>query len=137
MLKRVDRIGAVLNGGLFTARRVAGFGLAYLLFFASIVSVAHIAHAKGASFDPFHAIICSAGEEGASAPQMPASHGPDQDFSCCTLGFVPHAVLSSSGFGFFAPTPFALNTKIFPVYQTQEGYPLSAPGMSRAPPFMV
>ena len=135
MLKRVDRIWAVLNGGFFSWRRLAGFGLAYLLFFASIVSVAHTAHAKGASLDPFHAIICSDGGGETSAPQLPASHGPDQDFSCCTLGFVPHALLPASGFGFVAPPLFTLNSNIFPAFQTREGYPRSAPGMSRAPPF--
>ncbi|MEN9754964.1 MAG: hypothetical protein RLZ07_1346 [Pseudomonadota bacterium] len=137
MIERVDRIGAVLNGCPSKGRRVAGYFLAYFLFFASIFSAAHTVHAKGAPLDLLHAVICSVGEEGASTPQMPASQGPDKDLSCCTMGFGPQAVLPPSSSGFNAPTHFAFISKILPAYETQEGYPLSAPGMSRAPPFMV
>ncbi len=134
MFECANQTGAVLNGSARGARRVAGYCLAYLLFFAAIFSAAHTVHATGAPLDPLHAVICSVGEEGAS-PQAPVSHGPDKDFSCCTIGFAPHAVLPPSSAGFHAPTHFVFLSKILPAYETQVGYPLSAPGMSRAPPF--
>jgi len=136
MFESANQTGAVLNGSARGARRVAGYGLAYLLFFASIFSAAHTVHERGMPLDSLHAVICSVGEEGAS-PQAPVSHGPDKDFSCCMLGFGPQAVLPPSSAGFHAPTHFVFLSKILPAYETREGYPLSAPGMSRAPPFMV
>ena len=137
MLENVNDRGVGLNGSLRGARRAAGYCLAYLLFFASIFSAAHTVHAQGAPLDPLHAVICSVGEAGASTPQAPISHGPDKDFSCCTMGFAPHAVLPPSGSGINAPTYFVFLLKTLPTYETEEGYPLSAPGMSRAPPFMA
>jgi hypothetical protein len=137
MFECANQTGAVLNGSARGARRVAGYGLAYLLFFASIFSAAHTVHERGTPLDPLHRVICSVAEEGTSTPQVPASHGPDKDFSCCTIGFAPHAVLPPSSAGFNAPTHFVFLSKILPAYETQVGYPLSAPGMSRAPPFMV
>ncbi|MEI6572715.1 MAG: hypothetical protein WCO61_04125 [Alphaproteobacteria bacterium] len=125
----------MLNGSARGARRAAGYCLAYLLFFAAIFSAAHTVHTTGAPLDPLHATICSVGDEGASTPQAPASHGPDKDFSCCTLGFGPQAVLPPVSADFDAPTHFVFHSKILPAYGTEEGYPLSAPGMSRAPPF--
>jgi len=135
MLERLNDRGVVMNGSARGARQVAGICLAYLLFFASIFSAVHTVHAKGVLLDPLHATICSVGDEGASSPQAPTSHGPDKDFSCCTMGFGPQAVLPPSGADFNAPAQFAFLLKIFPGYETQDGYPLSAPGMSRAPPF--
>jgi len=135
MLERINDRGIVLNGSLRGARRAVGYCLVYLLFFATIFSAAHTVHVTGALLDPLHAVICSVGEEGASTPQAPASHGPDKDFSCCTLGFGPQAVLPPSDADYNAPIHFVFLSKILPAYETEEGYPLSAPGMSRAPPF--
>lgn len=137
MVERMNRVRAKLNGGPPRARRWAEFGLAYLLFFAAIFSAAHEGHAKGAALDPLHAIVCAVDNQAASTPLTPASAGPDQDFSCCTLGFAPLAVLSSNNAAPVAPWIFASFAKIRPPYETQEGFPVAAPGMSRAPPFVV
>lgn len=137
MLKREIRRGAMLNGNPHGARRVAGFGLAYLLFFASIFSAAHSGHAKGLSFDPLHAIVCAVDNEKDSTPLRPPPQGPDNDLSCCVMGFAPNAVLAPSGLAFIAPTNFEVVSKILPIFETQEGFPLSAKGTPRAPPFVA
>lgn len=137
MLKRANRLGAVLNGDPRGARRVVGFVLAYLLFFVSIFSAAHSGHSNGASLDPLHTIVCAVDNESASTPLTPYPHGPDKDFSCCVMGFAPLAVLAPSGAAFIAPTNFEVVSKILPIFETQESFPLSAKGTPRAPPFVA
>ena len=128
-LKKVSLLGVVPWG-----RQLQSLCLAYLLFFSAVLAGAHAPPAFAHEDASLHQVLCGTD---AGADQTPIRDHDGNEFTCCVPAL--SAVLSlPSLYAKRVDNEPALLDRLLPAsYNPVAGYPLSAPGMLRAPPVAV
>jgi len=129
LLNEVSRLGGVPWG-----RRLLALCLAYGLFFSAVLAGAHALPAFQGMDTSLHQMVCGTDP----APDQTPNHDhSDSGSTCC----VPALSVILSLPTFYSERIDAeslhLNSWLRASHDPVAGYPLSAPGMLRAPPLMV
>jgi hypothetical protein len=128
-LKKVSQLGVVPWG-----RRLQALCLAYLLFFSAVLAGAHALPAFAHEDASLHQILCGTD---AGADQTPIHDHDGNEFTCCVPALSAVLPLPSFHAERIDVEPATLNAWLPASHNPVAGYPLSAPGMLRAPPLVA
>ena len=128
-LKKVSQLGVVPWG-----RRLQALCLAYLLSFSAVLAGAHALPAFAHEDASLHQILCGTDE---GAGQTPIHDHDGNEFTCCVPALSAVLPLPSLYAKRVDNEPALLDRLLPASYNPVAGYPLSAPGMLRAPPVAV
>ena len=119
-------------------RRLQALCLAYGLFFSAVLAGAHALPAFGDQDAISHPIICTTSSAADDAPDRTPIHDHDERESLCCVPALS-ADLSRPSFDAVRINSLSapLNSWLRTIHDPIAGYPLSAPGMLRAPPSEV
>lgn len=125
---------ASLPGVVPWGRRLQALCLAYLLFFSAVLAGAHALPAFAHEDSSLHQILCGTD---AGADQTPIHDHDGNEFTCCVPALSAVLPLPTLYAKRVDHEPALLDRSLPASHNPVAGYPLSAPGMLRAPPLVA